>query len=162
MNDQEKETSIREELNKLDVEYEILDIDPDFSDTRLFCEKYSIDPENAVNALVITSKSQIREFVMPLIQATRRVDVNHKLKDIAGFKRLSFADAELTKEVTGMELGAVTPVGLTGKDIPVYVDQPIMSLSFIILGAGVRSQKIKTTPDLFNKIPYSQIVEISQ
>jgi prolyl-tRNA editing enzyme YbaK/EbsC (Cys-tRNA(Pro) deacylase) len=88
--------------------------------------------------------------------------VNHKLKDIAGFKRLSFADAELTKEVTGMELGAVTPVGLTGKDIPVYVDQPIMSLSFIILGAGVRSQKIKTTPDLFNKIPYSQIVEISQ
>ena len=81
MNDQEKETSTREELNKLDVEYEILDIDPDFSDTRLFCEKYSIDPENTVNALLITSKSQIREFEEYLFE--HEIISNDKLKEKA-------------------------------------------------------------------------------
>ena len=31
---------ISEELNKLEVYYEITDIDPQYSDTKEFCEKY--------------------------------------------------------------------------------------------------------------------------
>ena len=40
---------ISEELNKLEINYEIMDIDPKYSDTKEFCEKYSINPENAIN-----------------------------------------------------------------------------------------------------------------
>ena len=46
---------ISEELNKLEVYYEITDIDPQYSDTKEFCEKYSVNPENVVNSLLITS-----------------------------------------------------------------------------------------------------------
>ena len=153
---------ISEELNKLEVNYEIIDIDPNYSDTREFCGKYSINPENAINALLISSKDINREYVMPLMQATRRIDVNHKLKKLTGFKRLSFANSEKTKEITGMELGAVTPFGLQDMGISVYVDKPIMSLKYIILGAGIRSQKIKITPDVLEKISYLTIADISQ
>ena len=154
--------TIAEELNKLEISYEIINIDPDFSDSREFCKKYSVNPDNAINALFITSKSQKREYVMPVIQATRRIDVNHKLKSLTGFKRLSFANSEKTKDITGMELGAVTPFGLEEKNILVYVDKPIMDLEYIVLGAGIRSQKIKTTPDIFYKISYATIADISQ
>ena len=37
-----------------------------------------------------------------------------------------------------------------------------MNLDYIILGGGVRSKKVKTTPDIFKKIQYSSIVDISQ
>ena len=42
---------ISEELNKLEVYYEITDIDPQYSDTKEFCEKYSVNPENVINSL---------------------------------------------------------------------------------------------------------------
>ena len=153
---------ISEELNKLEINYEIMDIDPKYSDTKEFCEKYSINPENAINSLLITSKNAIPKYVMTVIQATRRIDVNHKLKNLTGFKRLSFADSEKTKNITGMELGAVTPFGLQEMNISLYVDAPIMNLDYIILGGGVRSQKIKTTPEIFKKNQYCLISDISQ
>ena len=153
---------ISEELNKLEIHYEITDIDPQYSDTKEFCEKYSVNPENVINSLLITSKGATPKYAMPVIQATRRIDVNHKLKNLTGFKRLSFADSEKTKNITGMELGAVTPFGLQDMDICLYVDKPIMNLDYIILGGGVRSKKVKTTPDIFKKIQYSSIVDISQ
>ena len=72
-------------------------------------------------------------------------------------KRASFASADETKEITGMLIGGVTPFGLPD-DMPIYIDENIKELEFIILGSGDRSSKIKLAGPELPKIPNVEFI----
>jgi len=65
--------------------------------------------------------------------------------------KASFASAEDMIALTGMQVGGVTPFSLPG-GVPLYIDDRIMMLDWIILGGGGRSLKIKTSPEVFSKL----------
>ena len=72
-------------------------------------------------------------------------------------KRAAFASADETKEITGMLIGGVTPFGLPD-DMPIYVDENIKGLDFIILGSGDRSSKFKLAGSELSKIPNVEFI----
>jgi len=43
-------------------------------------------------------------------------------------------------------------------DLPIYVDDKLMQLDWVILGSGSRSSKIKISPAVFRRIPNATIV----
>jgi prolyl-tRNA editing enzyme YbaK/EbsC (Cys-tRNA(Pro) deacylase) len=53
--------------------------------------------------------------------------------------------------LTGMQVGGVTPFALPAK-LPLYVDERIMGLVWVILGGGGRETKIKIAPEVFTKL----------
>lgn len=97
----------------------------ELSDTAAFCEHFSVPLSQAANTMVVASRK-----VDPAVQAmcvvlgTTRLDVNKKVRELLGVKRASFADAELTVQLTGMESGAVTPFGTMS--MPIYVDSAVL------------------------------------
>jgi prolyl-tRNA editing enzyme YbaK/EbsC (Cys-tRNA(Pro) deacylase) len=42
--------------------------------------------------------------------------------------------------------------------LPIYVDDKLMALDWIVLGSGSRSSKIKTSPEVFRRLPNARIV----
>ena len=62
-----------------------------------------------------------------------------------GGPKVSFAKPAETAELTGMALGGVTVLALP-PDLPIFVDQAIMNLDYIIVGGGSRSLKVKVSP----------------
>jgi prolyl-tRNA editing enzyme YbaK/EbsC (Cys-tRNA(Pro) deacylase) len=62
-----------------------------------------------------------------------------------GVKKASFANAEQTRELTGMEIGGVTVFGLPD-DVPVWIDPRVLGNDWIVIGAGSRSAKIRLDP----------------
>lgn len=83
--------------------------------------------------------------------ANTRLDVNKRVKNLLSVPKVSFASSDEMIEVTGMEIGGVTPIGLSA-ELPLYVDQRIMNKEWVILGGGSRGLKIKVSPKLFNRI----------
>ena len=73
-------------------------------------------------------------------------------------RRLSFASAEETRELTGMMIGGVTVFGLPD-ELPLYLDALIMGLEYVIVGGGSRSVKLSVAPAELTKIPGAQVVE---
>jgi prolyl-tRNA editing enzyme YbaK/EbsC (Cys-tRNA(Pro) deacylase) len=61
-------------------------------------------------------------------------------------RKLSFAPADVTTDVTGMIMGGVTPFALPS-DLPLYVDAAVMAKDWVIVGGGSRSLKIKISPE---------------
>ena len=145
-------------LESLGVPYEVIDIDPAYADTEAFCEKYGYPLKNTGNAIIVGSKKEPRQFAACVIPATKRLDVNHTVRRLMGVSRLSFAREEDTMALTGMMIGGVTPLALPG-GMPIYVDAGLMDLDWLIVGGGSRSTKIKTSPELFRRLPGAQIVE---
>jgi prolyl-tRNA editing enzyme YbaK/EbsC (Cys-tRNA(Pro) deacylase) len=54
-------------------------------------------------------------------------------------------------------IGGVTVFALP-PGLPIYVDDTLMGLDWIILGSGSRSSKIKTSPEVFRRLPGASIV----
>src|SRR5207237_5991664 len=122
-------------LDALGVPYEIHEIDPDFADTAAYCEKYGIPPEQSANTIIVGSKKEPKQYCACVVLATTRLDVNHAVKKLMGVSKVSFASAEETMALTGMRIGGVTVFALP-PDVPLYVDERLMALAWLILGGG--------------------------
>src|SRR5688500_9909719 len=151
-------TRVRGVLEGLGVPFEVMEIDPDFADTAQFCAKYDIPLDQSANTIVVASKKEPKQYCACLVLATTRLDVNHAVRKLMGASRVSFASAEETKALTGMQIGGVTLFALPA-DLPIYVDDKLMSLDWVIVGGGSRSTKIKTSPEVFRRVPNATIVE---
>ena len=145
-------------LEEQGLEYKVLECDPALADTAQFCEHYGFDPGQAANAIVVVGKGAEPKFCCCLVLATTRLDVNKTVCKLLGVKKASFASAEQTKELTGMEIGGVTPFGLP-KDLPIYVDAAVMNQPEVIIGGGNRSSKVVLNPQEFKKVPNLEIID---
>ena len=153
----EIEARVAAVLDGLGVPYEVVRIDPAFADTAAFCEKYGFPAEQSGNTIIVGSKKEPRQFAACLVLATTRLDVNHAVRSLMGVARLSFATAEDTRVLTGMMIGGVTVLALPA-DMPIYVDDRIMSLPWVILGGGSRSTKIKVSPEALTRLANTRVV----
>ena len=144
-------------LDALGVPYEIMTIDPDFADTARFCERYGIPLDKSANTIIVASKKEPKQYCACVVKATTKLDVNHAVRKLMNASRLSFATAEETQALTGMMIGGVTIFALPS-NLAVYADERLMALDWVILGGGSRSTKIKTTPEVFRRLPNTTIV----
>ncbi|HSM65657.1 MAG TPA: YbaK/EbsC family protein, partial [Ilumatobacteraceae bacterium] len=132
-------------LDRLGLEYEVMDCDPDLADTAQFCEAYGVPLEESANAILVASKKPEGHHAVCVALAHTRLDVNGAVRRKLGVRKLSFAPAELTRELTGQEIGGVTIFGLPS-DVPVWLDSRVLACDRIVVGAGSRSAKIRLDP----------------
>ena len=151
------EQRVGDVLDGIGIPYEVVRIDPAFADTAQFCERYAFPMEQSANTIIVGSKKEPRQYAACVVEATTRLDVNHTVRKLMGVSRLSFATAEETKALTGMMIGGVTVFALP-EDMPLYVDEALMSCPWVILGGGNRSTKIKVAPEVFTRLPAAQII----
>jgi prolyl-tRNA editing enzyme YbaK/EbsC (Cys-tRNA(Pro) deacylase) len=149
---------VRQAVLSNDVAYEVLACDPDLADTAAFCAHYGFAVEQAANTILVASKKVTpAKYAACVVLGTTRLDVNKKVSELLAVKRLSFADAETTVEVTGMMIGGVTAFGLG--DLPVYVDSAVMEQARVVMGGGNRSSKLLLNPNELTKLPNVVVVE---
>lgn len=148
---------VRAALAAWNVPHRVLACDPDAADTAAFCARYGYPPETSLNTIVVAGKREPRAYAACVVQASGRLDVNHRVRGLMGVPRVSFASAEDTVRETAMLVGGVTPIGLP-EGWPVYVDEPIRALGPVILGGGNRSSKILVEARDLERIPGLQFV----
>jgi prolyl-tRNA editing enzyme YbaK/EbsC (Cys-tRNA(Pro) deacylase) len=149
---------VLEQLEALDADYEVVDCDPELADTAAFCDAYGYAPEDSANAIVVVGKTDPPVHVMCLVLADCRLDVNRVVRKRLGVRKASFASAEETRELTGMEIGGVTPFG-SSTELPVWVDARVMARERIIIGGGGRDRKLLVPPETLAAHPGVEVVE---
>lgn len=117
-------------------------IDAELADTAAFCATYDVGPEVSANCLVVQAKRGERTwYAACLVLATTRADVNGLVRKHLDARKASFAPMDLAVELTGMEYGGITPVGLPA-DWPVLVDQAVVDAGPVVVGSGLRRSKL--------------------
>lgn len=138
--------------------YRIVPCDPDLADTAAFCETYGYRLDQSANAIVVVGKSDPRIYVACLVLATTRLDVNGAVRKRLGVKKASFASADETVELTGMQIGGVTPYGLAGA-LPLWIDERVMAVDEVIVGGGSRDRKLLVPPASLAALPGAEVVD---
>jgi prolyl-tRNA editing enzyme YbaK/EbsC (Cys-tRNA(Pro) deacylase) len=156
--DPEGRARLVESLDRLGVDYELFPCDPALADTAAFCAAYGFDPVDSANTILVIGKSDPPRYAACVVLAPCRLDVNRAVRDRLGTRKASFAAAEATREITGMEIGGVTVFGLpTG--LPIWVDARVMDRERIVLGGGSRSWKVLAAPSILLALEGAEVVE---
>jgi len=144
-------------LDPLGLDYELFPCDPTLADTAAFCGAYGFASEDAANTILVIGKSDPPRYAACVVLAPNRLDVNRVVRDRLGTRKASFAPAESTREITGMEIGGVTVFGLPAA-LPTWVDGRVMQRERIVLGGGSRSWKVLAAPAILTALPGVEVV----
>ncbi len=145
-------------LDASGLDYEVMACDPDLADTAVFCERYGVPLENSVNTILVKAKTGGERFAACVLLAHTRLDVNRVVRKRLEARRVSFAGADETRALTGMEIGGVTPIGLP-EALPLWIDGRVMQAEYVILGGGNRASKIKISPRIFDTVASCTIID---
>jgi prolyl-tRNA editing enzyme YbaK/EbsC (Cys-tRNA(Pro) deacylase) len=151
------DAAVLNSMQSLDIAFEEMDCDPELADTARFCEAYGIPLERSANTILVASRRPEGHYAACLVLATTKLDVNGLVRQRLGVRKVSFADAEQTKELTGMEIGGVTIFGLRD-DLPVWIDADVLDRDWVVIGAGSRTAKIRLDPRQFEGLDGFEIV----
>ena len=115
--------ALTEWAGKLEVsEIGVAEIDPALADTAAFCERYGVSPTESANCVVVAGRRDgATRMAACMVLATTRADVNGLVKRELDVRKASFAPMDTAVELTGMEYGGITPVGLP-TDWPILPD----------------------------------------
>ena len=137
----------------------VAEIDPAFSDTTAFCERYKLGMDQAANCVVIkASRGDKSWYAACVILGTTKADVNGLARRHLNARKASFAPMEETVALTGMEYGGITPVGLPA-DWPILIDKAVAEKNRIVIGSGIRRSKIVVSGEVLSRSPNAVVLE---
>jgi prolyl-tRNA editing enzyme YbaK/EbsC (Cys-tRNA(Pro) deacylase) len=145
-------------LDSAGLQYKEMECDPGLADTAAFCEAYHFSLGQSANAIIVVGKADPLKYACCIVLATTKLDVNKAVCKQMGVKRASFAAGDQTCDITGMEIGGVTPFGIP-EDIPIYVDAAVLEQKEVVMGGGNRSSKVILDPQELKRFPGVHIVE---
>jgi prolyl-tRNA editing enzyme YbaK/EbsC (Cys-tRNA(Pro) deacylase) len=139
-------------------EVDVIDIDPALADTAEFCAAYGYAMDDSANAILVIGKSDPPVYAVGLVLATTRLDVNRVVRRRLGTRKASFAPPEATRELTGMEIGGVTPFALPD-GLPLWIDSRVMARERVVVGGGSRACKVVGPPSMLLSVPGAEVVD---
>ena len=134
-------------------------IDPDLADTAAFCAAYDVSPEESANCVVVSGRreGEVR-LAACLVFATTRADVNGVVRRHLDVRKASFAPMAEAVELTGMEYGGITPLGLP-EGWPILVDAAVAAAAAVVVGSGVRRSKLVLPGRALVALPGAVVIE---
>ena len=139
-------------------EVQVAAIDPNLADTAAFCAAYDIDLAASANCVVVVGKrSDVVQYAACVVLATTRADVNGLVRRHLDVRKASFGPREETVEVTGMEYGGITPIGLPA-DWPALVDAAVLEVPLAVVGSGLRRSKLVLPGAALAELPGAQVL----
>ncbi|MFG2234088.1 YbaK/EbsC family protein [Streptomyces sp. NPDC048723] len=137
-----------------------VDTDPEIADTAAFVAHYGPELlDRSANCVVVAAKrGGAVTLAACLVPSAGRVDVNGAVRRHLGARKVSFAPMETAVELTGMEYGGITPLGLP-EGWPLLVDAAVVDMSYVLVGSGRRRGKLIAPGKLFAQIPGAELIE---
>ncbi len=139
----------------------VAQIDAALADTAAFCVAYEVAPESSANCVVVEGRRGDEvTLAAVMVLATDRADVNRIVRRHLGVRKISFADQARAEDLTGMQQGGITPVGLP-EGWPVLVDAGVVSAGPVVIGAGVRGAKLLVDGAALAALPGAVVLELA-
>jgi prolyl-tRNA editing enzyme YbaK/EbsC (Cys-tRNA(Pro) deacylase) len=134
-------------------------IDPDLADTAAFVEAYGVPLDRSANCVVVGGRRDgVERIAACVVLATTRADVNGVVRRALDVRKASFLPMERAVELTSMEYGGITPIGLPS-DWMLLVDASVVAAGNVVVGSGLRRSKIELPGADLARLPGARVVD---
>jgi prolyl-tRNA editing enzyme YbaK/EbsC (Cys-tRNA(Pro) deacylase) len=132
-------------------------IDPELADTAAFCARYGVELDDSANCVIVAGRrGAVTSYAACVLLATTRLNVNGTVRSMLGARKASFAPLDTAVELSGMEYGGITPIGVP--DWAVLIDARVALAGTVIIGSGLRRSKLALPGARLADLPGAQVV----
>jgi prolyl-tRNA editing enzyme YbaK/EbsC (Cys-tRNA(Pro) deacylase) len=137
----------------------VAEIDPALADTAALCQYYEVPVHASANCVVVTGKrAGVQRWAGCVVLATTRADVNGVVRRWLDVRKASFATRDQVVELTLMEYGGITPLGLPA-GWPVLLDAAVIAADQVVVGSGLRRSKLLLPGEVLAALPGAEIID---
>ncbi|HEX2263049.1 MAG TPA: YbaK/EbsC family protein [Pseudonocardiaceae bacterium] len=137
----------------------VAEIDPALADTAALCQYYEVPVHASANCVVVTGKrAGVQRWAGCVVLATTRADVNGVVRRWLDVRKASFATRDEVVELTLMEYGGITPLGLPA-GWPVLLDAAVIAADQVVVGSGLRRSKLLLPGEVLAALPGAEIID---
>jgi Cys-tRNA(Pro)/Cys-tRNA(Cys) deacylase len=140
-------------LEQHHVPYEVVTFDDSIHSAEGVAEAVGVSPDEVYKTLVVLPEDPpgSRKPMLVLLSGPRTLDLK-KLARATGHKKVCMAAHAEAEKLTGLKVGGISALALTPKNWPVYIDQPAIALSHILISAGQRGVNLR--------VPVAELVRL--
>ena len=155
-----KKTNAARYLDRLQVEYKIVEYEVDESDlsAETVARKVNLPVEQVFKTLV--ARGDKTGVVLACIPGGAVLDLK-AIAAVSGNKKVDLVPLKEVEPLTGYIRGGVSPIG-TKKRYPFYMDESALDFSFISISAGARGCQLLVDPRILSKILAARLGRISR
>lgn len=136
----------------------VFGIDPALADTAALTSAYDLPMTASANCVVVAGRRGGEERIAAcVVRADTRADVNNVVKRLLEVRKASFLSTERAVAETGMEYGAITPLGVPAS-WRVLVSREAAEIDVAVIGSGVRRSKLLLPGALLAELPGAELV----
>ncbi|MGW6621978.1 YbaK/EbsC family protein [Nocardia sp. NPDC055002] len=136
----------------------VVEIDAAFSDTAAMMKAYNLPLTTGANCVIVAGKRGGEERVAAcVVRSDTHVDINTVAKRTLDVRRPSFLPMDRATIESGMEYGAITPIGLPAA-WRLLVDPRVLSMTAAIIGSGRRGSKLLLQGNLLAELPGAEVI----
>lgn len=132
------QTAVTRALDQLGLDYRLFEHQTQLRSLEQAAQERGLEPEQIVRSLLF--RVEDGSYILVLMSGPAQV-AWPKLRHYLGVSRLTTADREEVKTVTGFPPGAVSPFGLA-QPMRILADERIQRQETISFGAGIRNAGI--------------------
>ena len=118
--------------------------------------------EHSANCVVVAGKrAGETRYAAVMVLATMRADINGVVRRHLDVRKISFAPQDEAVELTGMEFGGITPIGLP-EGWPILIDPAVVAAETVVIGSGIRGSKLLVPAADLLTLPGAQELKLAQ
>lgn len=137
----------------------VTEIDSQYAGGIDLCKHYEIPVELGANCLVVEGKrAQQITYAVCLVPVGYKYNMSSVVRKAMNARTVSVAPLEMVLNMTGMEYGSITPIGIPD-EWTIYVDPLVMQNERIIIGGGYVKSKLSILLAAFQEMPNVIILE---
>jgi Cys-tRNA(Pro)/Cys-tRNA(Cys) deacylase len=142
------------------IPYKTLHYPDDLRDAEVIASVLGFPPEQVFKTLVVLPPEKGKKPILALIPADMHLDLK-KLAAAASAKKLKMASYREAEDMTGLQVGGISPVALINKGFMVYINSSAEKLSQVCVSAGKRGTQLQLAPLDLTKLTNARLVEIA-
>jgi len=137
----------------------VAEIDPAFTGSAEFCDHYGIPHSEGSNCVIIEAvRGDQRTLAACVAPISCRMDINGVVRKTLNGRRASFAPKDEVLQLTQMEYGGITPVGLPA-GWRILLDERVVNAPRMVVGAGIIKAKLSLPGKALIELPGAQVVK---
>jgi Cys-tRNA(Pro) deacylase len=149
---------VRSFLDRAGVGYRIRAVDGPTVTAQDAAARLRVPLETIIKSIVFTDEKG--SPVLAILTGDRRVD-RKKLSSVIGVPKVRITSPEVTKALTGFEVGVMPPLGHRNK-ITTIIDQKVMNLSKVYGGSGTAETLMEIDPHDIARSADAKVTDICE
>jgi Cys-tRNA(Pro) deacylase len=151
-------SSVEEYLNSLGVSYKALSVDGPTVTAQDAATQLHVPIQTIIKTIVFVDQNS--SPVLAILTGDKRVD-KRKLSSIIGVPKVKIASPEVTKSLTGFEVGVMPPVGHKNR-MTTVIDRNVMDVERVYGGCGVPKILVEIDPRDIARLMDAKIADICE